>query len=266
MIWSYRNSKVRPVQDVEELCSELHVEILCYLPDVIVLVQRKVQVRRPRPDQDVAASVAAEIEALREGTKGRIAIRRVKGSRRRRRDREALSLDVVVRVSGIDEGPATRAGQTIRKGPGVAAVQSLRVPVGAEGGSKGYAVTYLVDGAHLPAIRDPTRGSWERFRGGDLPSSADHQGPADIEVGQAARRFQIGPEQARNRIRELVGSCCGRAGINALAPGERALELNTVAHPFLHCCFQGVVRRVTAKECAFDKTKIRVEDRSTPHR
>ncbi len=135
---------------------------------------------------------------------GRIAIRRIEGRRRRRRDRKALGLDVVVGISGIDERLASRARQTIGKGPRIAAVQSLGIPVRAERSSKGHAVTRLVDGAQLPAIRDPCCGSRKRFGGGNLPSAIDHQGPADIEVGQASYRLQIVPGQARDRIREFV--------------------------------------------------------------
>jgi len=52
------------VQDVEELRPELHIKAFRNLLNGNVLKYGKVQVRRTWSDQDVAAGVASQIEAL----------------------------------------------------------------------------------------------------------------------------------------------------------------------------------------------------------
>src|ERR1700730_3665624 len=61
IVGSYRRGEVRVIQDVEELCPELHVEALRNSLDIVFFEQRKVPVRDPRPDQNVASRVAAKV-------------------------------------------------------------------------------------------------------------------------------------------------------------------------------------------------------------
>ena len=104
------------IQNIEELRPELYIEVLRNPFDVIVLKQREIQVRGPRPDQNIAAGIAPQIQALAErriansaGAECRVrAAQRRRSDRgeergRRRRNREALGLDVVVGISGIDK-------------------------------------------------------------------------------------------------------------------------------------------------------------------
>src|SRR5579872_3035433 len=72
--------EVRVVQDIKELRPELHVEVFRNPFHMIVFKHREVQVRCPRPDQDVATGVAAQVEAPQvirisgvQAAKGRIA-------------------------------------------------------------------------------------------------------------------------------------------------------------------------------------------------
>src|ERR1700682_1957682 len=99
----YRHGKGRVIQDIKKLCPEPHVEVLRDALDVVVLEHPKVQILMSRPDRDIAAGIASKVETLRESAEGRVAIRRVEGRGRCRRDREVLSLDVVVRISRMDK-------------------------------------------------------------------------------------------------------------------------------------------------------------------
>ena len=47
--------KIRAVENIEDLRSELSVKILGYPHYMVVLENREVQLRQPRPNQDVAA-------------------------------------------------------------------------------------------------------------------------------------------------------------------------------------------------------------------
>src|SRR4029077_10021251 len=99
--------------------------------------------------------VAAQVEALWKRNasrprRHRIAVGSPKGHTWCTWDRKARGLagkgpipDVVVGVAGIDESIAPRPGQAIRKGPYVAAVESLRVSVRAKGRGKRHAIACL---------------------------------------------------------------------------------------------------------------------------
>src|SRR6202035_5798170 len=169
-----------------------------------VLKYGKVQVRGAGSDQDVAAPSASQIETHRERLScgdraravnegSRITISLPKGHARRRWQRKALRLDVIVRISGIDQRLASRSSQAIREIPGVAAVQSLWITVGSESRSKRNAITYFVDPAQLPATCDPSCGARQGFRRRNLPGESDYQGPADIEIGETTDRSQLVP-------------------------------------------------------------------------
>src|SRR3984893_10702320 len=128
-----RDREISPIQDVEKLCAELHAEVFRDSLDGVIFEQGEIQVRQSWPSQNITSGVAAKIEALGKSAEGRVTICRIEGSGRRRRDREALGLDVVVGISRIGERPASRSPKSIGKGPGVAVVQPLGIPVCAEG-------------------------------------------------------------------------------------------------------------------------------------
>jgi hypothetical protein len=56
---------------------------------------------QPWADQNITSGVASQVETQGESAEGRIAIRSVESSGRRRWDRKALGLDVVVGVARI---------------------------------------------------------------------------------------------------------------------------------------------------------------------
>src|SRR6266849_4019023 len=117
------------IENVKEFRPELYGEVLRNLLDRLVLKNGEIQVRRPRPSQEIAARSATKIEACqgREVSliddpppKGRwcqIAVGRPKRGVGCGGDRKALSLDIVVGVPRIGERCTTRGVQTIRKGP-----------------------------------------------------------------------------------------------------------------------------------------------------
>jgi hypothetical protein len=55
--------KIGVVQNVEHFCAELDVEVFRDFFDVVVLKNGEVQIRNAGADKDVAARIAAEIEA-----------------------------------------------------------------------------------------------------------------------------------------------------------------------------------------------------------
>src|SRR6267378_4858194 len=104
------------VQDVKYLGAELHVEVLRDAPDVVVLEDGKIQVGDAGANQDVSARITAEVEALQVGKISSLTIIRVKkGSIRRSGHGKALSLDIVVRISGIRQRLASSHAEPIRK-------------------------------------------------------------------------------------------------------------------------------------------------------
>ena len=115
------------IQDIKKLRPELHVKILRNRFDVVVFEHGRVKVRRSRPNQDIRAGVTMQVKHLRSRAQCWVAIRRVEGSRWSRGDREAQGLDIVVGISGIDERPAPRPGQTIWKVQGLPPVPNVAV-------------------------------------------------------------------------------------------------------------------------------------------
>src|SRR5581483_6597361 len=90
--------KIRAVHDVEKFGSELHIEALRNVLDIIVLENRKVQIGYPRPDQCIAPQIAPQIATGRV-SKGRIAICRIERHVWRLRHHQTLSLYVVVGIA-----------------------------------------------------------------------------------------------------------------------------------------------------------------------
>src|ERR1700724_1243795 len=82
-----------------------------------------------------------------------------------------------------------------------------------------------------------------------------------MEVRETTQRSQIVKGQARERIRELVAMTGRRAGIHTLAPGERGLKLDPVAHHFLNCQLEGVIIGFTFIVQAADAAKLFVDSR-----
>ena len=103
------------IKNIEHFHAELYVEILRDFPDLIILEHGKVQVCGSRPNQNIAAGISAEIEALqrtgRQRTskcgRGRIAVGRPKIGVGRGGYREALCLNVVLWVAGICQSTAS---------------------------------------------------------------------------------------------------------------------------------------------------------------
>jgi hypothetical protein len=106
-----RDREISPIQDVEKLCAELHAEVFRDSLDGVIFEQGEIQVRQSWPSQNITSGVAAKIEALGKSAEGGVTICRIEGGRRRRRDRKALGLDVVVGIPGIYERSAMSQNQ-----------------------------------------------------------------------------------------------------------------------------------------------------------
>src|SRR5882672_815991 len=183
MTESYRRHfEVRMIHNIEEFSSELHIETLRNSLDRLILENGKIQIRRSRSVQEIARGIASKIETCqrRQPSWRRVAgissdrVTRIKGVETvpeawwRRiavgvpksqvgsgRNGKALGLDVVSRISRIDETRAIRGVQSIRKRPVVTVKETLRIATRCPSSGKRNTIAHLKDRAKLPSIRDP---------------------------------------------------------------------------------------------------------------
>src|SRR5882757_295954 len=149
------------VQDVKDLGAELHVEVLRDTPDVVILEDGKVQVGDARTRQDISARIAAEVKALQIGEISALTIvRGKKSSVRRSGHGKALGLNVVVGISGIRQGLASRPAEPIRKSPVVVVLGNSWIIPCPPGCREWDAVADGEDGAKFPSIGKPS--GWSR--------------------------------------------------------------------------------------------------------
>src|ERR1700733_9872456 len=99
------------VEDVEELCAELNIEVFGYR---IVLEQREIQVDEARSIERISAAIS-EQGVDRSATCCRALLCR---------HRKALQLDVIIRISGINRRSTSRTGQPIGIGERVGIVEA----------------------------------------------------------------------------------------------------------------------------------------------
>jgi hypothetical protein len=109
------------IKNIKHLHPELDVELLRNSLDLVILEHREIQIGDTWANQDVAACVASQVEALqwqrrRAAYTGRllIAVRSKKGHVGCRRDSEALCLDVIIGIAGICKGAAPRSAKPVR--------------------------------------------------------------------------------------------------------------------------------------------------------
>src|ERR1700682_5673854 len=94
--------KIRAVEDVEKLRAELGVEIFRDPPHVVILENRKVQLRQPWPNHDVAPQIAAQIRAIDLTGRGCWAVGEISAGIRKRcrcrgrhaRESKAVGIDI----------------------------------------------------------------------------------------------------------------------------------------------------------------------------
>src|SRR5580692_2199886 len=112
------------IQDVKNLRAKLHVKCFGDFRDVIVFEHREVQVGYSRSNQDVSPGITTQVETLQQRgvALSGIAIRIIESLIWRRRNRKALSLDVIAWIPRIGKRSAARAGETVWVIPRVAAV------------------------------------------------------------------------------------------------------------------------------------------------
>src|SRR5713101_855342 len=102
----YRQRKVRAIENIEHLGSELHVEIFRNLSDGIVLEKREIKVHKPRSRNDVSTSISAKIQAIDLTRRRRRGCPRCIRTLRLERgwrsgEREAVRLDIAVGIPRI---------------------------------------------------------------------------------------------------------------------------------------------------------------------
>lgn len=92
---SGRRGKISPIQDVEKFGSELDIDVFRKSVDVVVLKNRSIQFRSPWSDQRIASEVASKVCRIRKS--------------------EALSFDVVIRISRVGQRVAAWAHKAVRR-------------------------------------------------------------------------------------------------------------------------------------------------------
>src|SRR5487761_710382 len=171
-----RRPEVRPIEDVEKLRSELHIEVLRNPLGRNVLEQRKVVIDQPRTNQRVTPLIAEQST----GVWGR----------------EALDLDILIGISGIHIGGAAGRYDPIGILPGVRVVHPKRISGNCCG--KRQARLDGQDTPSLPTTQDRLRRRSERGWSRDLPDVINRQIVFNIGVGETAPAFPAKVEKARD--------------------------------------------------------------------
>ena len=165
------------IHDVEHLQPELNTEILRNSLDLVVLEYREVEIPDTGTNQNIAARVAAQVEAAQisgreETTQGRrsgIAVGIKKGLAGSNRNTEALRLNIARGVARICSGAATRTTEPVWKREIVAAECPRRITAGAPRWSERNAVADGEDHAEFPPIRQPSSRAGEGFGSWNIP-------------------------------------------------------------------------------------------------
>src|SRR6266404_1400646 len=131
---------------------------------MIVLEDGEVQIGDARADQDISTGIAAQIKTLQIVVCWIAALTIIRGVKcrvGRSGDGKALSFDVVVDVSRIRKGLASRSAEPIRKSPIVVVLGEGGIIPSPPGWREWDAVADGEDGAKFPSIGDPSRRSRE---------------------------------------------------------------------------------------------------------
>src|SRR5260370_11345371 len=124
--------KIGAIKDIEKFGAELSIEALRNSFHGVVLENREIQVRYAWTNQAVAAQISPAVET---------------------RKGEALSLDIGIGISGIDQRRAPRPSDESGRLAGL--VQFLSCRIAAQDGSKRLSCTRFVDTPELPAAQGP---------------------------------------------------------------------------------------------------------------
>src|SRR5258707_2184759 len=192
------------IDNVEHFDPELDIEILGDSPDVIVLEHREVETGNSGTDQDIATSVAAEVEAhqgryaasrpprivrIRDCAESRrvgVAIGVPERQIRSGRKLEALSsADIVGGVPGIDAASTSGTAEAIRISKIVTTIGVCRIVASAPRRGKGDAVAEGQNRSELPTLGNPLSRAGPRFRRRQFPRCIENKTAAHIIIREA---------------------------------------------------------------------------------
>jgi len=266
------------IENIKHFEAELDVEVLRDSTDVIILEDGEIQGRDAGAGQNVAAGIAAKIEALWKRSIERWRLRLSCRSRRRLRigwleiavlvpevhvwgggNDKAVSLDVVAGVTGIGERRASGTAEAVGEGEVVAAQRVGRVATGTPRRREGHAVTDGEDGAELPTIGEPAGGAGEGFGGGNVPGAVDDQRAVDVEIGGPASQSHVEPVETGDGIAESVACNSGGTSVDAPPPGKCALHLEAMAHALGQLRFKGIKVGAALIKHSADGTEVGVD-------
>jgi hypothetical protein len=136
-----RRREISAVENVEKFSAKLRVETFRDASDAIVLEYRDIQFRHSRTNQGIATQISPFVHA---------------------RKGQTLGLDVMVRISGVSQGVASRPRQAVRKLTDL--IQFLTRRITAQYRGKRLARARFVKSPELPATGSPGQGSRISFR------------------------------------------------------------------------------------------------------
>ena len=145
------------IDDVEHFDPELDIEILRDSPDVIVLEHGEVETGNSGTVHDIAASIAAQVEALQGYRIATETIGLPKSQAWSGGNRKALGFNVIFGIARVRKATAPGATQAIRVSVIVTAQCVGRIVASAPVWGKGDAVAERQNRSELPALGNPLR-------------------------------------------------------------------------------------------------------------
>src|ERR1700676_793225 len=171
------------IQNVKELGAELHIEGLGNPRDLRVLDRREIKVHQSGSNDCVTSQVPQQIDT---GGKSKtlVAVSGVKGLVRRLRINEALRLNVLIRISWINQGAASATCETVRDSQRLGVKLTHRVPFQSIQGPQRNSIARFEDCSYLPPLRDKAHGPTKCRGRWNFVQDTDHEVATHVEVRQ----------------------------------------------------------------------------------
>src|SRR6202051_551840 len=193
----------RVIENIKELRTELNVEILGDLLDIVVLEQREIEIERTWSDHAIAPDIGEQV-LTGSGCRRKGRTLRLQGSRgacRKRWKSKAVELDIVVGITRIDGCLAPGCSELIRESPWVKAICAERIATNDR--RKWLAGLGREDAAQFPSTQHGGRDTSPLLRRGDVPDVIHDKRLRDVVIREPSPTRPKGP-RAGNRICKWV--------------------------------------------------------------
>lgn len=156
--------EIRAVQNIEDLCPELHVEVFRNCPERQVLYEREIEIHEARANQRIAPLIAQQRAGIWGG--------------------ETLELDVLIGIAGINIRSTAWRHEAIGVLVWVRVVHAKRIPGNQD--RKRSTGLGVQNSTELPSAQNRLSRRSERRRRGDVPDVIEREVVPNIGVGEAA--------------------------------------------------------------------------------